>query len=221
MNLIFSSLRLGVFALLILQLSACNSLIPKPTPQPAFYSLDNAGAQKPRPQTPLKSSAPSLIVIPVRAAAGFDSQRIIYVREAHKLEYFAHSEWVDTPARMLLPLIVSELEASDSFRVVLSTPSAAAGELRLDAEILRLQHMFGTQPSSVRFTLRVTVVDNVTRKVIAWREFDESVAAASEDPYGGVVAANGAVHLVLQKLASFCTETASEWKPVISSATQH
>jgi len=29
------------------------------------------------------------------------------VREPHKLEYFAHSEWVDPPARMLAPLIVA------------------------------------------------------------------------------------------------------------------
>ena len=88
------------------------------------------------------AAAPTLIVNPPHAAAGFDSPRIIYVREAHKLEYFAHSEWVDPPARMLAPLLVAAVENSGAFRAVVLTPSAAAGDLRLDTEIIRLQHEF-------------------------------------------------------------------------------
>jgi cholesterol transport system auxiliary component len=87
-------------------------------------------------------------------------------------------------------------------------PSAATGDLRLDTEIMRLQQGFGSRPSRVRFTLRAYLVDNRTRRALAWREFDESVAAASEDPYGGVVAANRAVQAALEHLARFCTEAA-------------
>ena len=80
-------------------------------PPPAFYSLDCAGVGAPRrrsarraiPATRWSSQAP-------HAAAGYDSQHIIYVRQPHKLEYFAHNEWVDPPARMLAPLIVAALE---------------------------------------------------------------------------------------------------------------
>ena len=158
-------------------------------------------------------TAPTLIVNPPHAATGFDSQRIIYVRKAHKLEYFAHNEWVDTPARMIAPLIVVAVENSGAFRAVVLTPSAAAGDLRLDAEIMRLQHDFGSEPSRVRFTLRAYIVDNTTRRVLASREFDETVAAVSEDPYGGVVAANRAVQTVLEQLADFCTEAARNWQP--------
>jgi len=158
-------------------------------------------------------TAPTLIVNPPHAASGFDSQRIIYVRGAHQLEYFAHSEWVDTPARMLAPLVVTAVENSGAFRAVVLTPSAAAGDLRLDTEIVRLQHDFGSQPSRVRFTLRAYIVDNTTRRVLAWREFDETVATASEDPYGGVVAANRAAQTVLDQLASFCAEAAVNWQP--------
>ena len=135
------------------------------------------------------------------------------MREAHKLEYFAHSEWVDTPARMLAPLIVAAVENDGTFRAVVLTPTAAAGDMRLDTEILRLQQNFDGQPSRVRFTLRATMVDNVTREVLAWREFDATVAAASDDPYGGVVAANRAVQSVVRQLASFCTEASAYWQP--------
>jgi cholesterol transport system auxiliary component len=205
--------RLGGAALLLALAGGCSALRPAATPQPSFYSLDSvrreAGAATPATAS---ASAPTLIVNPPHAASGFDSQRIIYVRAAHQLEYFAHSEWVDTPARMLAPLIVAASENSGAFRAVVLTPSAAAGDLRLDSEIVRLQHDFGGQPSRVRFTLRAYLVDNSTRRVLAWREFDESVAAASEDPYGGVVAANRAVQSVLQQLASFCAEAAGKWR---------
>jgi cholesterol transport system auxiliary component len=149
-----------------------------------------------------------LIINPPHAAAGFDSQRIIYVREAHKLEYFVHSKWVDPPARMLAPLLAAAVENTGAFRAVVLTPSAAAGDLRLDTEVVRLQHEFQTRPSRVRFTLRAYIVDNTTRRVLAWREFDETAAAASDDPYGGVIAANRAVQAALDNLAAYCAETA-------------
>ena len=93
-----------------------------------------------------------------------------------------------------------------AFRAVVLASSAAAGDLRLDTEIIRLQHEFQTQPSRARFTLRAALVDDRTRRVLAWREFDTTAAAATEDPYGGVLAANRAVQAALQELAVFCAD---------------
>ena len=211
--------RLGAAGLLLTLAGGCGALFPTTTtPQPSFYSLDHVrGAAQASPPAAIRptvpAAAPTLIINPPHAAAGFDSSRIIYVRETHKLEYFSHNEWVDTPARMLAPLIVAAVENRGTFRAVVLTPSAAAGDLKLDTEIVRLQHDFGSQPSRVRFTLRAYIVDNTTRRVLASREFDETVAAASKDPYGGVVAANRAVQAVLEHLASFCATAAGNWQP--------
>ena len=158
-------------------------------------------------------AAPTLIVNPPRAAPGFDSQRIIYVREPYQLEYFAHSEWIDTPARMIAPGIVAALEGTGAFRAVVLAPSAAAGDLRLDVEIIRLQQEFDRSPSRTRFTLRAYLVDSDSRQVLAWREFDETVPAPQANPYGGVMAANSAVQQVVQRLASFCADAAGNWRP--------
>jgi cholesterol transport system auxiliary component len=205
---------------LLLLASGCGGLNPKSASPPSFYSLDAAGtdavgAARSRPAAiraagaaSAANAAPTLIVNPPHAAAGFDSRRIIYVRELHKLEYFAHSEWVDTPARMLAPLIVAALENGGAFRAVVLTPSAASGDLRLDTEIVRLQHEFGTAPSRVRFTLRAYLVEVKSRRVLASREFDASVPASSEDPYGGVLAANRAIQTVLGEMSAFCAEAA-------------
>lgn len=205
--------RLFAAGLSLLSVGACSTLRPTATPHPAFYALEGARGEAPvaAPKTPpaaASSTAPTLIINPTHAAAGFDSPRMIYVRETHKLEYFAHSEWVDPPARMLAPLLVAAVENTGAFRAVVLTPSAAAGDLRLDTEIIRLQHEFLTRPSQVRFTLRAYLIDDKTRRVLAWREFDAAVPAGSEDPYGGVVAVNRAVQTVLESLATFCAEEA-------------
>ena len=205
---------------LSLALSGCSGLLPKPGPQPTYYTLDAASpGPAPRAQrTALtadasqKRVAPTLVINAPRAASGFDSQRIIYVRQAYQLEYFAHSQWIDTPARMLAPLLVAAVEASGEFDAVLLSTTGASGDLRLDTEILRLQQDFGSQPSKVRFTLRAYLVDSTTRRVLARRDLEASVAAPSENPYGGVVAANAAVQSVLGQLASWCNATAAAWK---------
>ena len=204
---IVRSWRLLAAVACLLWLAACSALRPAAAPVPAFYALEGPPRAASAAVAP-PAAAPTLIVNPPHAAAGFDSPRIIYVRQDHKLEYFAHNEWVDPPARMLAPLLVAALENSGAFRAVVLTPSAAAGDLRLDTEIIRLQHEFQTQPSRVRFTLRAYVVEDRTRRVLAWREFEAAVPATSEDPYGGVVAANRAVHSVLAELSAFCAETA-------------
>jgi cholesterol transport system auxiliary component len=197
------------WSLSVLLASGCGALRPDAAPPPAFYSLDGTIASPSAAARPAAAAAaPTLVVNPPHAAAGFDSSRIIYVRQLHKLEYFAHSEWVDPPARMLAPLLVAAVERTGAFRAVVLTPSAAAGDLRLDTEIVRLQHEFGTLPSRVRFTLRATLVDALTRRVLGSREFEAAVPAGSEDPYGGVVAASLAVQTVLESLAAFCVEAA-------------
>ncbi len=187
----------------------CEVLKPTISSHPSFYTLSGASvAAIAAPAQRTASGAPTLIVSPPHAAAGFDSKRIMYMRQADQLEYFAHNEWIDTPARMLAPLIVAAVERSGAFRAVVQTPSTAAGEMRLDIEILRLQHEFLTAPSQVRITLRAYLVDSKTRRVIASREFDAVVPSASENPQGGVVAANRAVQTVLDNLSAFCAEAA-------------
>ena len=190
-----------------------SSLLPKAITPPSVDALDGMRDTHPAPPPAAASgSAPTLLVVhPMRAAPGFDRRHIVYVRVAHQLEHFAHSEWVDTPARMLAPPMAAALENTGAFRAVGSATSGIAGELRLDTEVLRLQQEFGGGPSRVRFTLRASLTDNATRRVISSREFEATVVADSDDPYGGVVAANRAVQRVVQQLASYWSEVSVRW----------
>jgi cholesterol transport system auxiliary component len=87
---------------------------------------------------------------------------------------------------------------------VVQAPSAAAAELRLDSELVRLAQDFTVKPSRVRLTLRVELIDTAARRVLAARELDEVEPAASDDPYGGVAAANRALGRLLGRLGELC-----------------
>ncbi|MEO8125196.1 MAG: ABC-type transport auxiliary lipoprotein family protein [Burkholderiales bacterium] len=201
----------GLVGLLGLFGGCTASLLPKPPQQPALYALNDTAPAKlvaPAQRAAAAVSKPTLLVNPPRAAAGFDTRHIVYLRQANQIEYFADSQWVDTPAQMLAPLIARAIERSGAFNAVLLAPTAAAGEMRLDTEVIRLQQDFGMAPSQVRFTLRAVLLDSRTRRVIAVREFDASVPAATEDATGGVAAANLAVQRVLDELAGFAAKAA-------------
>ena len=196
-----------------LLVAGCSSLLPKPTQTATgLYSLDDARPIQPAASQP-GMNAPVVIVTPPRAAAGFDRPRMVYLKEPHKIEFFAENQWVEAPQRMLAPLIVSSLQRSGQFRAVLQTPSVAAGQMRLETEILRLQHEFLGSPSQVRFTLRAHVLDDATRSMLGSREFEAVVDAPSANPHGGVIAANQAVAKVLAELADYCAQMGRLPKP--------
>ena len=181
----------------LLTLVACGNLLPKPPPLPSLHLLDAAPSAPPLVQG---SNQASLRINAPQAAAGFDSRRIIYLREPHQLSYFARHEWADTPARMVAPLLLAALDGGGQFRVVLGANSAGSAEFSLDTVVIRLQQDFSQSPSQVRLTLRASLLDNATRRVLASREFDARVNAPSEDADGGVKAANLAVQRVLKEL---------------------
>lgn len=202
--------------IVICLLGGCSGLLPKATPQAAFFSLDApfaVGKALPRAVVATTQNAPTLVINPPRAAAGFDGRHIMYLREAHKLEYFAHNEWIDTPARMLAPLIAAAAERTGRFRAVLLTPSSAVGDLAVDTQLLRLQQDFSAQPSRVRIGLHVDIVELSSRRVLGSRDIDETVVAASDDPVGGVAAANAAVQRALAAFEAFCAEVVANWRP--------
>jgi cholesterol transport system auxiliary component len=194
-------------------LSSCSLLTPNKVDQISVYSLEDANVtvvsapqenHKDKLQNP---EAPTIILSMPRAAVGFETKQIAYVRLAFQLEYFSLNQWIAPPSAMLLPLMSHALERTGDFNAVLQSPSRASGQLRLDLEIIRLQQEFFRTPSQVHFTLRAHLIDAASRRVIAWQEFDAAVAAPSEDPYGGVVAANQVVRLLVEQVADFCVRT--------------
>jgi cholesterol transport system auxiliary component len=183
----------------VLALGACTQFQPVKNEPPRLFALQAELEGAPAAQ----SASLTLAVNAPRAAPGYDSPRMVYVRKTYELESFSKNQWVDTPARMLAPLLVRALEGSGRFRAVVQAPSPVAADLRLDTGIVRLQQEFIGHPSRVHLTLNARLIDVKSARVVASREFDILEDAASEDPYGGVIAANRAVRRALSGLVDF------------------
>ncbi len=186
----------------VMLLAGCTGFSPPQAEIANTYILDAQPAIK---AAQVKRDLVLAVSLP-RARPGFDTSRMAYLRQPHELDYFAANQWADTPARMLGPLLTQTLEQTGSFRSVVQAPDGVSADVRLETELIRLQHDFSTQPSRVQLTLRAQLIDVHSKRVLAVKLFDEVENAASADPYGGVTAANRALQRMLAQLADFCID---------------
>jgi cholesterol transport system auxiliary component len=191
--------RTAALAVCALLLTGCAGMLPAQVEAPATYLLDarpDVQSARPRRDLVLAVSVP-------RARAGYETAQMAYVRRPFELEYFTRSQWADAPSRMLAPLLARALEQGGGFRAVVQPPGGLPADLRLDTELVRLQHDFGTGPSRVELALSAQLVDLRSKRVLAMMEFEEVEIAPSEDAYGGVIAANRALQRMLARLVEF------------------
>lgn len=182
--------------------SGCTGLPPPHVEIPNIYVLD---ARPIATAAPVQRNLVVAVSLP-RARPGFDTPQMVYVRQPHTVDYFVTHRWADTPSRMLGPLLAQALEQTRSFNAVVQTPGGVPADLRLDTELIRLQHDFGTQPSRVELTLRAQLIDVRSKRVLGVKIVDETEDALSDDAYGGVAAANRALQRVLEQLVHFCVD---------------
>lgn len=176
--------------------------------EPTWHVLDArpAVAASARRALVLGVSAPS-------AAPGVDAAAMVYVQTEHTVDHYATHRWIDTPARMLAPLLRRTLEDTGSFRAVVPVPAGLRTDLRLDTEIVGLRQSFLARPSRVEITLHVRLVDTAAGQVLATRYVEVTQDATSDDAPGGVGAANAAMARALAQVAAFCVDASADWRP--------
>jgi cholesterol transport system auxiliary component len=147
-----------------------------------------------------ESDGPVLLVSQPQAEPGFETQRMVYVKRPFELEYYAVNQWADTPVRMFAPLMIHALTRSEAWRAVITLPSSIHGDYRLDTHGFLLQQEFLQQPSRMRVMVRAQLVDMKESTILSTRVFEAMENATSENPYGGVQAANRAVAGLLDQI---------------------
>jgi len=146
------------------------------------------------------SILPNMLVGVPEPAPGFESSQMAYIQIPHEVNYFALSQWVEAPARMLRPLLVRRLEQSGLWRSVIAMPTSVRGDYRLDLTHVVLVQEFLQQPSHVRLEWRGQLLNLNDRQVIGTRNFSREEQTLTEDAYGGVLAAQQAVNHLLNDL---------------------
>jgi cholesterol transport system auxiliary component len=146
-----------------------------------------------------------LVVGVPQAAAGFEQPRIAYLRRPSEVSYYAAHVWVDTPSRMVMPLLVRSLETAGLWRVVVPMPTGIRGDYQLDLSGLLVQQEFLQQPSRSRVRVRAHLLDVKAQRVMGARNFEALEPAPTEDAYGGVLAADRALATVLATMNQWMT----------------
>ncbi len=152
------------------------------------------------------ANSPVVQLSPPQAEPGFETPRMVYLKRPYELEYFAANQWADTPAQMVTPLLVQRLRQSGTWRDVVLLPSLVPGDYRLDVYGFALQQEFLEQPSRVRVTGLVQLVDLKQSTIVGVQRFETMEPAQSENAYGGVIAANRAVALLLDQITDWLRE---------------
>ncbi len=194
--------------LIVCVLFGCSMLVGDRGPATVHYSFDAVLSALPRASdSALLASGllnqPTIYVAPIKSAAGFDSNKIVYIRQQFQPNYYRLGQWVDAPAVMLEPIVISALQQV-GLNASNHLSTAKSEQFQLNIDILRLQQEFFSQPSKVHFTIRMRLIDQSSGALLVDREFNELIPSATEDTYGGVVAANAAVRAVLDELATLC-----------------
>lgn len=193
--------RIIIITSFVILLSACVNLSPVDVSTNS-YTLDSTSTE----QFGLKNQGRTLLIMTPTASPGYQSNQIIYVEQPYLLKAFARNEWVAPPAQMLSPLLEESLRNTGYFHAVVTQPFSGMSEKRLAVELLSLQQQFLQQPNEVYMELKADLIDNRTNEIIASRVFETSVSTGSATPYGGVIAANEATQILLEKIAKFTVE---------------
>lgn len=196
-------LLIGITAILSL-----GCAIPQGTPSAATYILETPITMDEDPTSP---DGQTVVVLPPKAASGYNTALMAYQRHPRQLEYFSRHRWADQPNRMLWPLLVAALEKNGHFRVVLSNQSASRNSIILASEILRLRQEFTAQASTVDFALRIEL-SGFNDNFLSTKIFTDSEPVLTMDPVAGVQAANRILTRLLPKIADWCATTVGQKK---------
>ena len=147
-------------------------------------------------------SATLLILAPTSSAV-YDTTQMAYAIQPYQVAYFSQNEWIETPSRMIHPLLVRTLEGTHSFSAVLTPPYMGRFTYALQTQILELKQDFTSQPPTLLLALRFQLTRGAANEVIASKEVTLRESMRERTPYAGAVAANDAMANALQQLAEF------------------
>jgi len=194
--------KLLIVQLFSLALAGCFSAVTLPQKQLYTLSPNKLNLKK------YQRSHKTLLVIPVQASDSVDKEKMAYVKQPYQLSYFSDHAWAAEPADQITGLITNALRQSNYFKAVATSPFTGTTDLKLSTHLYVLQQNFLYNPSQEQLKLSAQLINTTSGKVIAGKVFYYSIKAHSNNPYGGVVAANQAVKLMLQDLTGFVVRQA-------------
>jgi len=176
--------------------AGCASLIGSDVPPPTFFVWRDAAHVAPAPRV----SPHRLLVAPTTTAAFYDSQRIVFSREAGTRATYQFAAWTERPGKQFDVLLLERLERRNAFAQVAGTTSGVRGDLLLAAAILDLYHDDTQPPGVARLRVSVELTDRASRALLARRTFVAEVPVKAGNAEAAVAAFDAALARLLDDL---------------------
>lgn len=186
---------------IVLTLTGCG-LSPVSSDPNATYLLNTLPSHIPDKHR----DAGTIFVMTPQTQPSYNTTRMAYTVKPYQIAYFARSQWAETPAQMLQPLIVQSLQNTHYYHAVASAPYMGKYRYVLTTDIVKLQQNYVMHPVSAEFFVRAQLSQAATGQVIATKMIAVRVPIRCKTPYGGVMAANNATGKLLAELTNFCIE---------------
>ncbi len=198
--------------LLFCFLGACSVLSPVSTEETTKYVLN----VHPQPMQKKKlQRRNTLMVTTPEVKTIFSTTDMLYSTSRFKVAAFAKNSWGDPPAQMLQPLIIQAMQNTHYFTAVVSQSTLGDYDFILSSEIMDFKQIFFNRQSIFHLDLRAQIINGVTDKVVASKEFSIDQPAPMNSPLGGVIAANCATEKLLEQIAAWYLQQhtyPSQWK---------
>jgi ABC-type uncharacterized transport system auxiliary subunit len=192
-------------ALLLLTLAACTPLLPTPSPAPpeAHHVLEPATLPAARGAS---DGAPRLAVIAVRPGPRLDGREMLYRDAQCRAHSFAANRWIAPPEAQLGDWLVSALERAGGVVAVIAPGGRGRAALLLESELLFLELDSAEAPGTLRVELRLQLLADPDREVLATVRLQELEALDAPGPAAMADAAGRALGRLLEASASFVRE---------------
>ena len=189
--------KIGIWTVMAMMLLACTM---SPSQERQRYQLIEAGKVR-----PVAAARPpvSILVMQPKAVDGYDTDQMLYVSKPYQVSAFANNAWMSSPSTMLVPLLARSLESSHYFYAVTSEPNISKTDYRLESTIIRLQQNFLFKPSHIQLEMQVVLTHGADNRLVAADNIYEDLPCLTDNPVGGVIAANHATRHLTARVTRF------------------
>ncbi|MEM1243925.1 MAG: ABC-type transport auxiliary lipoprotein family protein [Pseudomonadota bacterium] len=192
-------LKTSLCLFILLNLTACGLIKPVSLQPIKRYTLQVRHlAIKPYAKT-----NNTILILATQAAAPVATDRMVYIKKPYEQSYYAKHRWAKPPAKFIAPQLIKALQLSQHFKAVVAAPIVGITDYRLTTRLLTLEQSFLSHPSQVKMQLQVELVRSASGKVIAAKTFTATVRSRHDNAYGGVMAANQALAMILKRVNAF------------------
>ena len=179
-------------------------------PQHYFVLAPASGPLPATVRPALAAKARPLLVTPTTAAGFYDGQAIAYSAAPGMRAYYQLNHWTEPPSRLVGTLLAERLRSGGAFGTVVTATGSVRGALVLDTHLDEIYHDVSARPGSARIALTATLSDPAQRAVLAQRRFTAMAPAPTPDAAGAVQASGAALGTLLDEVAAWAGQAASE-----------